>query len=46
MPYADYEDLVILQQQNGLMDSTLHVAKNVIVRTARETRQNVEDNTI
>lgn len=46
MPYADYEDLVILQQQNGLTDSTLFVAKNVTAQTAWEARQNSEDNTI
>lgn len=42
----NYEDLVIHQQQNGHMDSTLHTAKNITVQTAREIRQNVEDNTI
>lgn len=45
MPYVDHEALVILQQQNGLMDSTLHIAKNLTVQTAGKTRQNVEDTT-
>lgn len=46
MPYANYKDLVILQQQNGLMDSTLPIARNLTVQAASEARQNVEDNTI
>lgn len=45
MPYVDHEALVILQQQNGLMDSTLHIAKDVTVQTAWKIRQDVEDTT-